>query len=126
MKLINRHQFTNDALFETYHLNANDCYLNDVPECDVIALSCNNPERMTQTFLVIRPDEALIMAQLLIEAVYQVTEGYATSSPSCLPVGDTGDEDKRRFGDFMAKFSFRDYLITERKSIAVDREDGPR
>lgn len=73
MKLIDRYEFTNGKRFETYYLDANDCFLNDVPECDVIGLlRVGEDVRMT----IMRPDEALIQARMLIDAVYKATSGY--------------------------------------------------
>lgn len=78
MKLLDRYEFTNGKRFETYYLDANDTYLNDAPECDVIGLlRVGEDVRMT----LMRPDEALIQARMLIDAVRQVTEGYAIFAP---------------------------------------------
>jgi hypothetical protein len=81
MHLINSHRFANDALFEMYHLGADDHRERGLPECDVVAFYYNNPESMSRAFLAMRPDEALILARLLIDAVCQVTEGYDTNKP---------------------------------------------
>lgn len=78
MKLIDRYEFTNGKSIETYYLDANDTFLNKVPECDVIGLlRVGEDVRMT----LMRPDEALIQARMLIDAVRQVTEGYSISAP---------------------------------------------
>lgn len=74
MKLIDRYEFTNGKYFETYHLDANDCFLNDAPECDVIGFLRDDGERRPMTLM--RPDEALIQARMLIDAVSKVTSGY--------------------------------------------------
>lgn len=77
MKLINSHEFTNHARFETWLLERQDIARFNVPECDVIGLRrvTDLEDRMT----VMRPDEALIAAQLLIGAVRETTEGYTVS-----------------------------------------------
>lgn len=78
MKLIDRHEFLNGKAFETYFLEAADVRRYDVPECDVIGLRrVGEEDRMT----IMRPDEALIQARLLIDAVYQVSEGYQVNQP---------------------------------------------
>lgn len=77
MKLIDHYEFTNGARLETWLLESADTQRYNLPECDVIGLRRVNDadDRMT----VVRPDEALIMAQLLTGAVRRVTEGYAVS-----------------------------------------------
>lgn len=74
MKLLDRHEFTNERAFEVYLLEADDLAERELPECDVIGLRRVNGggSRMT----TMRPDEALIMARLLIEAVRKVTAEY--------------------------------------------------
>jgi hypothetical protein len=80
MHLINSHRFLNDKLFETYFIERHETEHNDLPECDVIGFAYDDGNSGNR-FLVMRPDEALILARLLIDAVYQVTEGYATDTP---------------------------------------------
>ena len=80
MKLLDRYEFTNGERFETYYLDANDCYLNDVPECDVIGLLRVGEREEDTRMTLMRPDEALIQARMLIDAVRQVTEGYTVSA----------------------------------------------
>lgn len=78
MKLLTCHEFTNSALLETYYLSPADQARFSVPECDVIGLrrvTAQGNDSMT----VMRPDEALIMARMLIDAVREVTEGYEIS-----------------------------------------------
>lgn len=79
MQLINSHRFTNDRVFEMYHLSSADTRRYRVPECDVLGLRrvSGDDDRMT----VMRPDEALILARLLVDAVHRVSEGYVTSEP---------------------------------------------
>lgn len=77
MKLIDRYEFTNGKRFETYYLDANDTYLNDAPECDVIGLLRVGERDSDTRMTLMRPDEALIQARMLIDAVQAVTEGYA-------------------------------------------------
>lgn len=73
MKLIDRYEFTNGKSIETYYLDANDTFLNNAPECDVIGLlRVGEDVRMT----LMRPDEALIQARMLIDAVHKATSGY--------------------------------------------------
>lgn len=74
MKLLDRHEFTNGALFETYLLERQDIARFAVPECDVIGLRrvSGDEDRMT----IMRPDEALIQARMLVEAVRRVSSGY--------------------------------------------------
>lgn len=79
MKLIDRYEFTNGKAFEVYYLDANDQFLCKVPECDVIAFQMKG--ELEQSFIAMRPDEALIQARMLIDAVRQVTEGYSIGLP---------------------------------------------
>lgn len=74
MKLLERHQFTNSKAFETYLLEAADTGRLEVAKDDVIGF-----RRLGETgdlMTVLRPDEALIQARMLINAVHQVTSGY--------------------------------------------------
>lgn len=74
MKLIDRYEFTNGRLFETYLLEPADTARFNVPECDVIGL-----RRVSETddrMAVLRPDEALIQARMLVAAVEKVTGEY--------------------------------------------------
>lgn len=82
MKQLNRYDFTNDKSFSTHLLSTNDLYLMKLPECDVIGLQRSDAGR--SPLLAMRPDEALILARLLIDAVWQVTEEYgvAESKPA--------------------------------------------
>lgn len=79
MKLIDRYEFANGKAFEVYYLDANDQFLCKVPECDVIVFQMKG--ELEQSFIAMRPDEALIQARMLIDAVRQVTEGYSIGLP---------------------------------------------
>lgn len=79
MKLIDRYEFTNGKAFETEFLSLEDTQRLRVPECDVIAFSQVDQHGMS-TCTVMRPDEALIQARMLIDAVRVVTEGYTVSA----------------------------------------------
>ena len=79
MKLLSRHEFTNSALLETYYLSRADQGRFNVPECDVIGLrrvSADGEDRTT----VMRPDEALIIARMLVDAVLELTLTYGIDS----------------------------------------------
>lgn len=71
---IKRHEFINGKLFETYLLEAQDIARYAVPECDVIGLRRVGDDNDLMT--VMRPDEALIQARMLVDAVIRVTGGY--------------------------------------------------
>lgn len=75
MKLIDRYEFANGKAFETWYLDANDTFLNNVPECDVIGFRYVDDKPPTP-MRVMRPDEALIQARMLIDAVLKATSGY--------------------------------------------------
>lgn len=79
MKLLDRYEFTNGKAFETFYLEAIDQQRMRLPECDVIAVGCVGDN--TSRIEAMRPDEALILARLLIDAVQQVTEGYSIAEP---------------------------------------------
>lgn len=74
MKLLDRHEFTNGVLFETYLLEKQDTARYEVAECDVIGLRRVGDD--SDLMSVMRPDEALIQARMLIDAVEKVTERY--------------------------------------------------
>lgn len=74
MRLIDRYEFTNGRLFETYLLEPADTARFNVPECDVIGLRRVKDE--DDRMAVLRPDEALIQARMLVAAVEKVTGGY--------------------------------------------------
>lgn len=75
MKLIERHEFTNNKAFETLRVEEADARVMETPKDDVIAFRRISGNGTTNT-MVMRPDEALLMARMLINAVYQVTSGY--------------------------------------------------
>lgn len=77
MKLIDRYEFTNGKAFETWYLEAADTQHHEVPECDVIGLRLLDPNGpVTPPLRVMRPDEALIQARMLIDAVHKATSGF--------------------------------------------------
>lgn len=76
MKLLDRHEFTNGKAFETWYLDAADTYKWKVPECDVIALVRLEENNENAKVTVMRPDEALIQARMLVDAVRRVSSGY--------------------------------------------------
>lgn len=75
MKLLERHQFTNNKAFETYLLEATDTERLQIASDDVIGFR-RVAESLPDVMAVLRPDEALIQARMLINAVHQVTSGY--------------------------------------------------
>lgn len=81
MKLIDRHEFANNKAFETYYLDAEDIERHNLPECDVIGFCYDDARHGTQLFAM-RPDEALIQARMLVDAVRKVSEGYEVGQPS--------------------------------------------
>jgi len=86
MKELNRYDFTNDKSFVMYLLSAGDTRRMRIPECDVIGFRRRvigpiDGEQPEGPMMVMRPDEALILAKLLIDAVWQVTEGYTIGEP---------------------------------------------
>lgn len=78
MKLIDRYEFTNGKAFETYYIERADTERLKVAECDVIGFYYGGSD--DGHLRVMRPDEALIQARMLIDAVNKVTEGYTVSS----------------------------------------------
>lgn len=75
MKLLQRHEFINGKAFETALLSPDDTKHLRVPECDVIAFS-RVDENGISTAIVMRPDEALIQARMLMDAVRLITGEY--------------------------------------------------
>ena len=80
MKELNRYDFTNGKAFITRFAEVGDPKVSDLPECDVIFLTRAYEDGQSYTWAM-RPDEALILAKLLIDAVWQVTEGYTVDEP---------------------------------------------
>jgi hypothetical protein len=80
MKPIGRYNFTNDKSFETYYLSKDDAVRLNVPECDAIGLRRVADDDSHWTYM--RPDEALILARLLIDAVHQTCDGFTVNQPS--------------------------------------------
>jgi hypothetical protein len=80
MKPIGRYNFTNDKSFETYYLSKADTDRLGVPECD--ALGLRQVIEDDARWLYLRPDEALILARLLIDAVHQTCEGFTVTQPT--------------------------------------------
>jgi len=86
MRELNRYDFSNDRSFITYLLSEADTRRMRIPDRDVIGLrrrviSPTDSEQPEGPMYVMRPDEALILARLLIDAVWQVTEGYTIGEP---------------------------------------------
>lgn len=80
MKLIERHSFTNDKAFEIFYLEEEDRRIFRAPPEDVIGMRRvygKNETPMT----VMRPDEALLMARMLVNAVHQLTSEYRVEEP---------------------------------------------
>ena len=80
MKLIDRYEFTNGKAFETYYLSPTDTARFEKPECDVIGLRLV-ADNLPDTMAIMRPDEALIQARMLVDAVRNITSGYQIESP---------------------------------------------
>ena len=79
MKELNRYEFTNGKALSTQLLSVDDIHRLSLSERDVIGLTRHDYDQ--DRTMVMRPDEALILAQLLIDAVWQVTEGYTVGEP---------------------------------------------
>lgn len=84
MKLLDKYEFTNGKVFESYLLEAADIARYNVPECDVIGLRRVGDDNDLMS--VMRPDEALIQARMLIDAVNRVTSGYEIGLKSDKPL----------------------------------------
>lgn len=75
MKLLDRYEFTNGKRFETYYIESHETEHYGLPACDVIGFVYND-NNSGNRFIVMRPDEALIQARMLIDAVHKATSGY--------------------------------------------------
>ncbi len=71
MKIINQYKFKNKKSFKVFYINNKDRKNNKIPKCDNLLLSFNKTDGF-----YIRPDEALLLAKLLIDAVYKITGTY--------------------------------------------------
>jgi hypothetical protein len=74
MKTLGRFKFINRKEIRALYLSRTDQKRLKVPECDSLALCFIEGEDEHRTYL--RPDEALIIARLLTDAVYQTTSAY--------------------------------------------------
>lgn len=79
MKSLEKYEFTNEKAFETVYLTSADTQELGVAECDSIALLRHYPDH-TKT-LAMRPDEALILARMLVNAVHQTCSGFEVQPP---------------------------------------------
>jgi hypothetical protein len=73
MKQLNRYDFANDRHFAMHLLALGDTLVRNLPRCSVLAFESESPEDGPH-YLHLRPDEALILARLLVDAVWQVME----------------------------------------------------
>lgn len=74
MKVLASHKFKNDKSLEVRYLNRTDQRKLGVLEPDVLSLTRIDDGTEHSTY--IRPDEAVILIQLLAEAVYKSVKGY--------------------------------------------------
>jgi hypothetical protein len=74
LKVLSSHSFKNDKTISVGYLNRTDQRKFGVPECDTLALTFITGEY--ERSYCIRPDEALIIIQLLAEAVVKSVKGY--------------------------------------------------
>jgi hypothetical protein len=76
MKEITRHNFKrNGKSIAAYYLNGKARKKAKVPGCDCICLAFEHQDK-DGTKIYLRPDEALLVARQMIEAVYSVTNAY--------------------------------------------------
>jgi hypothetical protein len=75
MKILASHKFKNDKEICVGYLNRKDQRKFGVPETDTLALTFITDEY--ERSYCIRPDEAIIIIQLLAAALYGSVKGYA-------------------------------------------------
>lgn len=75
MKVLSRYEFVNDKAFETRYLNASDRKQAGIAECDGLALRIELPDKDITTYYM-RPDEALILARMLTDAVWRSSKSF--------------------------------------------------
>ena len=77
MKVINQYKFKNNKILQVVYLNRRDSKRKKFPDCDNILFHWSTDNGKTfSDGLKIRPDEALIVAKMLIDAVYKTTKAY--------------------------------------------------
>ncbi|MCK9371006.1 hypothetical protein M0R04_13935 [Candidatus Dojkabacteria bacterium] len=75
MKKLNEYRFKNKKAFIVYFLDKKDKKKMGFPECDDIYLTSEEKGELGNGY-GIRPDEALMLAKMLIDAVYKLTDSY--------------------------------------------------
>lgn len=77
MKTINKYKFKNKKILRTSYLSNKDRKDTVIPKCDCILFEYSKDgKNFYDGGLYLRPDEALIIAKMLIDAVYKVTGTY--------------------------------------------------
>ena len=76
MKKINQYKFTNGKVMEVSYMDKRAKKKQRFPSCDNLFFRWSDDNGKSFEGLGIRPDEALIIAKMLIDAVYKVTGGY--------------------------------------------------
>jgi hypothetical protein len=74
MKTLSTYRFRNDKAIEVVYLNPSDQKRKGVPECDNLGLAFESPEGRTVFYL--RPDEAVIVINLLSDALFKAVRSY--------------------------------------------------
>jgi len=75
MKTLSRYEFINDKAFEMRYLNASDRKRANVPDVDGLALVIETAKDERTTYHL-RPDEALILARMLTDAVWKTCSSF--------------------------------------------------
>jgi len=76
MKAIAQHAFKNNKKkIVCYYLDKADRRKRKVPDCDCLCLSFES-EGKGGVDIYLRPDEAILVARLLLDSVYKVTSDY--------------------------------------------------
>lgn len=76
MKVINRYKFANKKILEVCYIDSKDRG-KKIPWCDNLLFHWSRDGgKSFDDGLYIRPDEALLIAKMLIDGVYKVTDGY--------------------------------------------------
>jgi hypothetical protein len=74
MKIIAEHKYDNRKALRVRYLNSSDQKRLGVPDCDTLALCFDDGENESRWYL--RPDEAVMLINLLSRGVFNSVAGY--------------------------------------------------
>lgn len=74
MKVLAEHRYQNNKALRVLYLTTSDQKSLGVPECDTLAICFDDGEKETRWY--IRPDEAVMLINLLSRGIFNSVSGY--------------------------------------------------